>query len=204
MVLSSTVARQGVCCDQTSTSAAAPSPLPSLPSIIAIFSHSTCVPFTQPSYSFCSGGKKFRALRLDTGNFAWGSEGCTRKTRIVEVRTRAVTNVLPHCRMHARNHPPSSSSHTSVGTHAITHAHARAKPCTRMWVCALSHTSKCLLLLATTTHNKRRRSSFDHLASLVLLPSISSTTTSTAGDLQRHEPGARAYQHTHQGCHRHD
>jgi len=28
---------------------------------------------------------KFRAISLDTGNFAWGSENCTRKTRIVEV-----------------------------------------------------------------------------------------------------------------------
>lgn len=30
----------------------------------------------------CRGGnKKFRALRLDGGNFAWGSEAITRKTR---------------------------------------------------------------------------------------------------------------------------
>merc|ERR1711956_206426 len=28
------------------------------------------------------GNKKYRALRLDTGNFAWGSEGLTRKTRV--------------------------------------------------------------------------------------------------------------------------
>jgi small subunit ribosomal protein S8e len=34
----------------------------------------------------CRGGnRKFRALRLDHGNFAWGSEAMTRKTRIVDV-----------------------------------------------------------------------------------------------------------------------
>mmetsp|Transcript_1893 Transcript_1893/g.4278 ORF Transcript_1893/g.4278 Transcript_1893/m.4278 type:complete len:214 (+) Transcript_1893:43-684(+) len=34
----------------------------------------------------CRGGNiKFRALRLDTGNFAWGSENTTHKTRILDV-----------------------------------------------------------------------------------------------------------------------
>jgi len=28
---------------------------------------------------------KFRAISLDSGNFSWGSENCTRKTRIIEV-----------------------------------------------------------------------------------------------------------------------
>jgi small subunit ribosomal protein S8e len=31
------------------------------------------------------GNVKYRALRLDTGNFAWGSEHCTRKTRLLGV-----------------------------------------------------------------------------------------------------------------------
>ena len=31
------------------------------------------------------GNKKYRALRLDVGNFSWGSECCTRKTRIIDV-----------------------------------------------------------------------------------------------------------------------
>ena len=31
------------------------------------------------------GNEKYRALRLDTGNFAWGSESITRKTRIIGV-----------------------------------------------------------------------------------------------------------------------
>ena len=31
------------------------------------------------------GNLKYRALRLDSGNFAWGSEHVTRKTRIIGV-----------------------------------------------------------------------------------------------------------------------
>ncbi|KAJ0801410.1 putative ribosomal protein S8e [Helianthus annuus] len=31
------------------------------------------------------GNVKWRALRLDTGNFSWGSESVTRKTRIMDV-----------------------------------------------------------------------------------------------------------------------
>jgi hypothetical protein len=41
-------------------------------------------------YPYCqgTGGQaKYRALCLDTGNFAWGSEHVTRKTRIVRVVT---------------------------------------------------------------------------------------------------------------------
>jgi small subunit ribosomal protein S8e len=30
------------------------------------------------------GNSKFRALRLETGNFSWASEGVTRKTRLVD------------------------------------------------------------------------------------------------------------------------
>ncbi|KAI9230426.1 MAG: ribosomal protein S8e/ribosomal biogenesis NSA2 [Piptocephalis tieghemiana] len=40
------------------------------------------------------GNKKFRAMRLDTGNFAWGSEALTRKTRIVSVVYNASNNEL--------------------------------------------------------------------------------------------------------------
>ncbi|KAJ1562924.1 40S ribosomal protein [Cladochytrium tenue] len=40
------------------------------------------------------GNLKFRALRLDSGNFAWGSEHCTRKTRIISVRYNATNNEL--------------------------------------------------------------------------------------------------------------
>lgn len=40
------------------------------------------------------GNKKFRGLRLETGNFSWGSEGCTRKTRILDVVFNASDNEL--------------------------------------------------------------------------------------------------------------
>lgn len=40
------------------------------------------------------GNFKRRALRLDTGNFSWGSEVCTRKTRILDVNYNATNNEL--------------------------------------------------------------------------------------------------------------
>ncbi|TXT15818.1 hypothetical protein VHUM_00321 [Vanrija humicola] len=40
------------------------------------------------------GNTKYRALRLDTGNFAWGSEAITRKTRLLQVRYNATNNEL--------------------------------------------------------------------------------------------------------------
>ncbi|KAI1724540.1 ribosomal protein s8e domain-containing protein [Ditylenchus destructor] len=43
----------------------------------------------------CRGGNiKHRGLRLDTGNFAWASEGCTRKTRIIDTVYNASNNEL--------------------------------------------------------------------------------------------------------------
>ncbi|CAG8761147.1 14592_t:CDS:2, partial [Racocetra fulgida] len=40
------------------------------------------------------GNKKFRALRLDSGNFSWGSESITKKTRIIAVVYNASNNEL--------------------------------------------------------------------------------------------------------------
>ncbi|KAK1922242.1 putative 40S ribosomal protein S8 [Papiliotrema laurentii] len=40
------------------------------------------------------GNTKYRALRLDSGNFAWGSEAITRKTRLLQVRYNATNNEL--------------------------------------------------------------------------------------------------------------
>lgn len=40
------------------------------------------------------GNSKFRALRLDTGNFSWGSEAITRKTRLLDVVYNASNNEL--------------------------------------------------------------------------------------------------------------
>merc|ERR1711991_1137581 len=40
------------------------------------------------------GNPKFRALRLDHGNFAWASQSCTRKSRILDVVYNATANEL--------------------------------------------------------------------------------------------------------------
>ncbi|EHA8588408.1 40S ribosomal protein S8 [Cocos nucifera] len=40
------------------------------------------------------GNVKWRALRLDTGNYSWGSEAATRKTRILDVVYNASNNEL--------------------------------------------------------------------------------------------------------------
>ncbi|KIY49072.1 hypothetical protein FISHEDRAFT_64828 [Fistulina hepatica ATCC 64428] len=40
------------------------------------------------------GNLKYRALRLDSGNFAWGSEHVTRKTRLISVVYNASNNEL--------------------------------------------------------------------------------------------------------------
>ena len=40
------------------------------------------------------GNLKWRALRLDTGNYSWGSEAVTRKTRILDVVYNASNNEL--------------------------------------------------------------------------------------------------------------
>jgi small subunit ribosomal protein S8e len=40
------------------------------------------------------GNTKLRALRLDSGNFSWGTEVCTRKVRILDVSYNASNNEL--------------------------------------------------------------------------------------------------------------
>jgi len=40
------------------------------------------------------GNKKYRALRLDIGNFSWGSEGIAKKTRIIDVMYHPSNNEL--------------------------------------------------------------------------------------------------------------
>ncbi|CAI6339561.1 unnamed protein product [Periconia digitata] len=40
------------------------------------------------------GNRKFRALRLDSGNFSWGSEGIARKTRVIGVVYHPSNNEL--------------------------------------------------------------------------------------------------------------
>ncbi|KAK4293397.1 hypothetical protein Pmani_033904 [Petrolisthes manimaculis] len=49
------------------------------------------------------GNKKYRALRLDQGNFSWGSEGITRKARIVDVVYNASNNELVRTKTLVKN-----------------------------------------------------------------------------------------------------
>merc|ERR1711878_120788 len=48
-------------------------------------------------------GKKYRALRLDTGNFAWASEATARKTRIIDVVYNACNNELVRTKTLVKN-----------------------------------------------------------------------------------------------------
>jgi len=49
------------------------------------------------------GNLKYRALRLDTGNFAWASEATTRKTRILDVVYNASNNELVRTKTLVKN-----------------------------------------------------------------------------------------------------
>lgn len=49
------------------------------------------------------GNKKFRALRLDTGNFSWGSEAVSRKTRIIDVVYNAANHELVRTKTLVKN-----------------------------------------------------------------------------------------------------
>merc|ERR1712160_91372 len=52
----------------------------------------------------CRGGNsKFRALRLDAGNFAWGSENCAKKVRILDVVYNATSNELVRTKTLTKN-----------------------------------------------------------------------------------------------------
>jgi small subunit ribosomal protein S8e len=49
------------------------------------------------------GNMKLRALRLEAGNFSWGSEGVTRKTRILDVVYNASNNELVRTKTLVKN-----------------------------------------------------------------------------------------------------
>jgi small subunit ribosomal protein S8e len=49
------------------------------------------------------GNKKFRALRLDTGNMSWGSEAITRKTRIIDIVYNACNHELVRTKTLVKN-----------------------------------------------------------------------------------------------------
>ncbi|CAI8032315.1 40S ribosomal protein S8 [Geodia barretti] len=49
------------------------------------------------------GNIKYRALRLDSGNFSWGSEAMTRKTRLLDVVYNASNNELVRTKTLVKN-----------------------------------------------------------------------------------------------------
>jgi small subunit ribosomal protein S8e len=49
------------------------------------------------------GNNKYRALRIDNGNFTWGSEQITRKTRILDVVYNATNNELVRTKTIVKN-----------------------------------------------------------------------------------------------------
>lgn len=49
------------------------------------------------------GNYKYRALRLDAGNFAWASEAVTRKTRVLDVVYNATNNELVRTKTLVKN-----------------------------------------------------------------------------------------------------
>merc|ERR1719456_841962 len=52
----------------------------------------------------CRGGNmKWRALRLDNGNYSWGSENCTKKVRILDVVYNASNNELVRTKTLVKN-----------------------------------------------------------------------------------------------------
>merc|ERR1711912_113309 len=46
---------------------------------------------------------KYRALRLDSGNYAWGSENCAKKVRILDVVYNATSNELVRTKTLVKN-----------------------------------------------------------------------------------------------------
>merc|ERR1712032_1171501 len=52
----------------------------------------------------CRGGNmKYRALRLDNGNYSWGSENCTKKVRVLDVTYNASSNELVRTKTLVKN-----------------------------------------------------------------------------------------------------
>lgn len=100
------------------------------------------------------GNQKFRAMRLDTGNFSWGSEVCTRKTRILDVVYNASNNELVRTKTLVKNaivqidatcaashHPLASRRPSALSTHprAPWHSCARSHRTARGAVLGAGH-----------------------------------------------------------------
>eukprot|EP00449_Zooxanthella_nutricula_P030337 CAMPEP_0198487896 /NCGR_PEP_ID=MMETSP1462-20131121/353_1 /TAXON_ID=1333877 /ORGANISM="Brandtodinium nutriculum, Strain RCC3387" /LENGTH=71 /DNA_ID=CAMNT_0044216345 /DNA_START=9 /DNA_END=221 /DNA_ORIENTATION=- len=46
---------------------------------------------------------KYRALRVDAGNFSWGSENCAKKVRLLDVVYNATSNELVRTKTLTKN-----------------------------------------------------------------------------------------------------
>merc|ERR1711935_793112 len=49
------------------------------------------------------GNMKYRALRLESGNFSWGSENCAKKVRVLDVVYNATSNELVRTKTLVKN-----------------------------------------------------------------------------------------------------
>jgi small subunit ribosomal protein S8e len=49
------------------------------------------------------GNMKYRALRIDAGNFSWGSESVAKKTRVLDVVYNATNNELVRTKTIVKN-----------------------------------------------------------------------------------------------------
>lgn len=78
------------------------------------------------------GNTKFRAIRLDTGNFSWGSEVCTRKTRILDVVYNASNNELVRTKTLVKN----AIVQIDATCVPVPYTHAYTRICTPPWLLA--------------------------------------------------------------------
>ena len=62
------------------------------------------------------GNLKFRALRLDSGNFSWGTEVCTRKVRVLDVTYNALVKIPPPnlAKIEIREAPKPKATNASI------------------------------------------------------------------------------------------
>lgn len=98
----------------------------------------------------CRGGNmKYRALRLDTGNFSWGTEVCTRKTRILDVIYNASNNELVRTKTLVKNaivvidgHPFKSWYENHYGTVVGIKKGKKAPPKTEETVAKSNHVQR--------------------------------------------------------------
>lgn len=99
------------------------------------------------------GNSKFRALRLDSGNFSWGSEAVTRKTRVLDVVYNASNNELVSDSVQLQQGARISAWEISSGLHHRQAAAACSSAEIRGTIFAQSghnHPPRCLAVWAGT------------------------------------------------------